>query len=71
MLERRLRKAKQIVEGEKDKIELLFEESVIIERARENREHYSRMKRASSFLILLSAMVGQGPDRPHGRLSDC
>ena len=47
-LEGRLRKAKKIIDGERDKNELLFEENMILKRRiRENREHYSRMKSQS------------------------
>ena len=47
-LERRLRKAKKLIELEKDRSELLLEEnSLLKKRIRENREHFSRMKSVS------------------------
>ena len=47
-LERRLRRAKKLIESEKDKSDLLFEENLLLKkRIRENREHFSRMKSQS------------------------
>jgi hypothetical protein len=46
--ERRLRKAKKIIEIEKDRSELLMEENMLLKkRIRENREHFTRMKSQS------------------------
>jgi hypothetical protein len=46
--EKRLRKAKKIIELEKDRSELLMEENMLLKkRIRENREHFSRMKSVS------------------------
>lgn len=46
--ERRLRKAKKIIEMEKDRSELLMEENTLLKkRIRENREHFTRMKSVS------------------------
>ncbi|KAL2215703.1 hypothetical protein M432DRAFT_107812 [Thermoascus aurantiacus ATCC 26904] len=43
-LERRLRRAKKLIEEEKDKFELLVEENNLLKkRIRDNREHFSRM----------------------------
>ena len=47
-LERRLRRAKKLIEGEKDRSDLLLEENLLLKkRIRENREHFSRMKSQS------------------------
>jgi hypothetical protein len=47
-LERRLRKAKKLIENERDRSELLQEKNVLLKkRIRENREHFSRMKSQS------------------------
>ena len=44
-LERRLRRAKKLIESEKDRSDLLLEENLLLKkRIRENREHFSRMK---------------------------
>ena len=46
--ERRLRKAKKIIEVEKDRSELIMEENMLLKkRIRENREHFTRMKSQS------------------------
>ena len=47
-LERRLRRAKKLIESEKDRSDLLLEENLLLKkRIRENREHFSRMKSQS------------------------
>ena len=47
-LERRLRRAKKLIESEKDRSELLLEENLLLKkRIRENREHFTRMKSQS------------------------
>ena len=47
-LERRLRRAKKLIESEKDRSDLLLEESLLLKkRIRENREHFSRLKSQS------------------------
>jgi hypothetical protein len=47
-LERRLRRAKRLIESEKDRSDLLLEENLLLKkRIRENREHFSRMKSQS------------------------
>ena len=46
--EKRLRKAKKIIELEKDRSELIMEENLLLKkRIRENREHFTRMKSQS------------------------
>lgn len=47
-LDRRLRRAKKLIEREKDRSDLLLEENLLLKkRIRENREHFSRMKSQS------------------------
>jgi hypothetical protein len=47
-LERRLRRAKKLIENEKDRSDLLLEENLLLKkRIRENREHFTRMKSQS------------------------
>lgn len=47
-LERRLRRAKKLIENEKDRSDLLQEEKLLLKkRIRENREHFTRMKSQS------------------------
>jgi len=47
-LERRFRRAKKLIESEKDRSDLLQEENLLLKkRIRENREHFSRMKSQS------------------------
>ena len=47
-LERRLRRAKKLIESQADRSELLLEENLLLKkRIRENREHFSRMKSQS------------------------
>jgi len=49
-LERRLNRAKDLLESESDRADLLFEENLRLKtRIRENREHYSRLKSQSPF----------------------
>jgi hypothetical protein len=50
--ERRLRRAKKLIEMEKDKSELLLEENLLLKkRIRENREHFTKMKSTSPLYV--------------------